>query len=122
MGIGEYSEELEKLEEFSLKLEKLKPIKLKEVFVLLPAELEKWKELLVWGATLAKKFEAALVAIGKISEEVTEEMERISRIMQVEIRKTSKSLRELKGRIKLIVIPRENFGEVSKEGFAAVVI
>ena len=118
-AMGGYEEEVGKLEEFFFELEKIKPIDFQEVYILLPLQSRRKKKTILWGFSLARRCNSKVYIVTKASKKILEELEKVSKAMDVEFEvldvKINEILKKIECERNLLVLPKDMVKRIKGE-------
>jgi hypothetical protein len=110
-GISEYKEIMDQFGDIFFDLEKIKPIDLSGIYVIIPAASRLKKKTIVWGFSIAKNCNSKVYIAMKRSKAVEENIEKVSKSMNVEFEFLEGDVDELMEDIKkeknIVVLPRD---------------
>jgi len=118
-GVSEYEKMIDELEEFFFDLEKIKPIDLTTIYIILPPESRMKKKSLLWGFSIADKCGSKVFIVTKRTEKMEKEIEKLSKAMGVEFEflegAIPQLLREIEKESNLVILPRDTVESMKGE-------
>jgi len=110
-GVSEYEQVKGQFEDMFLDLEKLEPIDLSGIYVILPPETHLKKKSILWTFSLAKKCNSKVYLSVKKTKLILDQIERISKAFGVEYEflqgDIEKIMEDMKKERNIVVLPRD---------------
>lgn len=108
--VSEYKEIVGDLEEFFFDLEKLKPIDLSGIYIILPIGSRIKKRTILWGFSIAKRTNSKVYIATKKSKKLEEQVDKVSKTMNVEyeiVDATAFDMDNIRQERNMIIMPRD---------------
>jgi len=118
-GVSEYKEIVDELEGFFFDLEKMKPIDLSDIYIILPSNSRMKKKCILWGFSIANKCKSKVYIAVKKTEKMKKEIEKLSKAMGVEFEFLEGDIDRITEKVKkernLVILPRDVIEFMKKE-------
>jgi len=118
-GVSDYEEMKDRFGDLFFDLEKLEPIDLSGIYVILPSTTRLKKKSILWGFSLAKRCKSKIFLAVKKSKLVKEEIEKISKAFGVEYEILEGNISEIMENMKkeknIVILPRDTIEPLKDE-------
>lgn len=118
-GVSEYEEMKNRFGDLFFDLEKLEPIDLSGIYVILPKGTRLRKKSVLWAFSLAKKCESKVFLALKKNKTIVEQIEKVSKAFDVEYEFLEGDITDLMEDIKkernIVILPRDTIEPLKDE-------
>ncbi len=120
-GVSEYEKIVDGLEEFFFDIEKIKPIDLSGIYIILPPNSRMKKKCILWGFSIADKCKSKVYIAVKKTEKIEREINKLSKIMGVEFEFLDGDIDLITEKVKkegnLVILPRDIIEPMKEEKY-----